>query len=46
MRTGDFYTYQGKEYVVVATGDWGVRLERGHGHSYSVIVIQWTHFFR
>ena len=44
MRPGDFINYDGKEWCVAATGEWGVRLERGYGRSHSVIVLPWGHF--
>lgn len=38
---GSFIYHNGKEWCVVAKGDWGIRCQRGYGESLSVIVIQW-----
>ncbi len=46
MRIGTYITYNGKEWLVTAKGDWGVRCERGCGRELSVIVLPWEHFTR
>ena len=43
---GAFLQHGGKEWVITAKGDWGVRCERGFGPSLSVIVIPWEELLR